>query len=146
MDRCMTESPIHFANVRIIVIDKDIDIRTMMKMLLRDHFQVETVGSAEAGLDLVESGSPFDIVIASFTLPGMNGVEFLRRVGEKNPETVRILLTSGCADMRDLELATSKGHISRIVLKPFCMITLLEQLRLDMSVKERLSAKTLDAS
>jgi len=48
--------------------------------------------------------------------------------------------------MRDLELAISNGHISRIVLKPFCMITLLDQLRLDMSVKEHLPAKTSDAS
>ena len=137
MDRCMTESPNQLANVKIIIIDKDLDIRAMMEMLLGDHFHVETVGSAEAGLDLLESKGPFDIAIASFTLSGMNGVEFLRRVGEINPEAVRILLTGGCADMRDLELAISKGYISRIVLKPFCMITLLEQLRLDMSVIEQ---------
>jgi two-component system, NtrC family, sensor kinase len=138
----MAEKPKHPASSRIIVVDKDNDIRTMMEMILCDHFQVDTSESAEAGLGLLESKGPFDIAIASFTLPGMNGVEFLRRVGEKYPETVRILLSGGLADMSDLSLAVSKGHISRIILKPFLMDTLLEQLNSDLSVKNNISGIT----
>lgn len=138
----MAEKPKHPASGRIIVVDKDNDIRTMMEMILCDQFLVTTSGSAEAGLGLLESKGPFDIAIASFTLPGMNGVEFLRRVGEKYPETVRILLTGGCADMSDLSLAVSKGHISRIILKPFLMNTLLEQLNSDLSVKKNVPGIT----
>lgn len=131
----MTVTPKHPAIGKIILIDKDPCIRTMMEKILGDHFKVVTAGSAMAGLDLVESEAPFDIVIASFSLPGMNGVEFLRRVGEKYPETVRIILTGGCADMSDLNLAVSEGHISRVVLKPIHMDILKEQLRQDVAVK-----------
>jgi response regulator RpfG family c-di-GMP phosphodiesterase len=132
----MNAFPKHTAIGKIILIDKDPNIRTMMEMILGDHFQVVTAGSAMAGLDLVESEAPFDIVIASFSLPGMNGVEFLRRVGEKHPETVRIILTGGFADMSDLNLAVSEGHISRVISKPIHMDILMEQLKQDMAVKK----------
>jgi len=131
----MTETQKHSASGRIILVDNNLDIRTMMEMILGDHFQVCTVSSAEAGLDMVEAEGPFDIVMASFTLSGMNGVEFLRRVSEKHPDTVRILLTGGCEGMCNLHQAISKGHISRIVFKPFRINILLDQLKQDMSLK-----------
>lgn len=131
----MAETKKNAVRGRIILVEKDIGIRNMMEMLMGDHYQVDAAGSAEAGLLLVESVGPVDIVIASNTLPEMGGVEFLRMVAEKHPETVRILLTGGSADMRVLKQAVSKGYVSRVVLKPFSVMTLLEELTMDMSVK-----------
>ncbi len=135
MVRSMTETPKKPAGGGILLVEKDIEIRKMMAMALGDHFPVDAVGSAEAGLALVESEVPFDIVIAGNSLPGMSGVEFLRRVGEKQPESVRILMTGGTVDSDELCRAVSEGDVSRIVLMPFRLSTLLEQLKQDLSVK-----------
>lgn len=129
----MSESAQHTASGRIIFVDKDFSMRQMMNMILSDRFQVVTAGTAEEGLALVASADLFDIVISGFSLSGMNGLEFLRLVGDSYPRTVRILMTAGCGDVADVSQAVSKGHISRVVLKPFCMSTLLEQLQDDIA-------------
>lgn len=128
----MSESRNHPASGRILFIDKNITMRKVMEMLLQGQFQIATADSAEAGLALVESGPPFDIVISGFTLICMNGLEFLCRVGEICPQTVRILMSGGCGDVVEINRAISAGHISRYVLKPFCMSAMKDQLMNDL--------------
>lgn len=120
---------------KILFVDNDGSMREMMELILKDRFQVVTLRTGEEGLECVKTEGPFDIVIASFTLLGINGMEFLRQVSELHPETVRILMTGGCADQCDLHQAVKDGHVSRIVLKPFSLSALREQLRQDMANK-----------
>jgi len=47
----------------------------------------------------------------------MDGIEFLRRVKETSPETVRVLLT-GCADVEAAISAVNEGSIFRFLTKP----------------------------
>ena len=58
----------------------------------------------------------------------MKGVEFLCLVAERWPETIRILMSGGGADMDKVARAISAGHISRFLAKPLCMISLRDQL------------------
>jgi response regulator RpfG family c-di-GMP phosphodiesterase len=130
----MNDSHTLQARVSIIFIENDSCLRKMMEMVLSNNFQIVTAQTAETGLALLETAGPFDIVIASFTLSGMNGLKFLLRVGEQYPETVRVLMTGGCADMDSVQRAVNSGQISRLVLKPFCMSTLQEQLINDLAL------------
>jgi len=129
----MSNSPKPAVRGRIIIVDKDINMRNLLEMVLEDQIRVVTLPTAEEGLEAIQAEGPFDIVMASFSLPGMNGLEFLRQLSEQHPETVRILMTGGCADMSAVDQAVKAGHISRIVLKPFSLSTLREQLMQDMT-------------
>jgi len=113
---------------KMICVDDDIFIQHVVKMFMEEYFQVTLVGSAEEGLCLMELHGPFDIVIADYDMPGMNGMEFLSLVAERWPETIRILMSGGNMDMDNVERAISAGHISRFLTKPFCMITLRDRL------------------
>lgn len=104
-----------------------------MEMLLSERYRIVTASTAEDGLNLMEVESPFDIVISCLTLPGMNGVQFLRGVAGEYPNTVRILMTGGCGDAFDVKMALREGYISRLVLKPFCVTTLQNQLADDLA-------------
>lgn len=129
----MDNSSKYSACGRILFVDKDICMREMMEIMLKDQFHVVSAVSAEEGLILAEADGPFDIVLSSFSLSGMNGLDFLRLIGRKFSRTVRILMTGGIADGYDLIRAVKEGHISRFVLKPYCMNTLLEQLNKDLA-------------
>lgn len=118
---------------RILFVDKDLDMLDMMKMVLMPKFQLVTASSAEQGLALMESEAPFDIIISGFTLVLMNGLEFLCQAGEICPQTARILMSGGCGDDAEINLAISEGHINRLVLKPFCVSTIREQLKSDLA-------------
>lgn len=102
-----------------------------MEIALSDDFQLVTAKSAEDGLALLKSEVPFDIVISGLTLLLMNGLDFLRLVGELYPQTVRILMSGG-GDAAAIKLAISEGHVSRLVLKPFNLNNLLDQLKSDL--------------
>ena len=114
---------------KMICVDDDIFIQEVFKSIMEEHFHVALASSAERALDLMESRGPFDIVISGYDMPGMNGLEFLSLVAARWPESIRILMSGGGADMAEVKRAISAGHISRFLVQPFCLITLRDQLR-----------------
>ena len=133
----MSESVTISTYGKIMIVDNDVIIHDCMRALLDDLFRVVTMHTALEGLECLEcleTDGPFDIVMSSFALQysGMNGLEFLRRVGELSPVTLRILMSGGCGDKVDINLALREGHIHRFVSKPFSTTTLREQLKSDL--------------
>ena len=63
------------------------------RSILHSEFRVETACGCKAGLATVHLLGPFAIVISHLRMSGLNGVEFLDRVRELEPHSVRILLT-----------------------------------------------------
>src|SRR5690242_18916754 len=114
--------------VKMLYVDDDIFILRMVEAFMKGHFQVTSAGSAMEGLDLLELHGPFDIVISDYDMPGMKGVEFLNLVAERWPETIRILISGGGADIETVQRAVSSGSISRYLKKPFNVISLRDQL------------------
>lgn len=113
---------------KMMCVDDDVLIQHMIKSCMEEYFQVSLAGSAEEGLDMMEWDGPFDIVMSDYDMPGMKGVEFLCLVAERWPETIRILMSGGGADMDTVVRAISAGQISRFLEKPFCAISLRDQL------------------
>jgi CheY-like chemotaxis protein len=113
---------------KMLCVDDNLFVLQMIESFMEGHFQVTLADSAEEGLNMLEVHGPFDIVLSDYDMPGMKGVEFLCLVAERWPETIRILMSGGGADMDKVERAISAGHISRFLAKPYCMITLRDQL------------------
>lgn len=68
------------ATARLLLVeDSDTQALQMRHMLMREHFAVERVATAEAALEALNGPLP-DLVIADFHLPGMNGDELARRI------------------------------------------------------------------
>ncbi len=59
-----------------------------------------------------------DLVISDYRMPGMDGVSFLTRVKELQPDTARIIL-SAFADMEGIVRAINEAGIFRFVSKPW---------------------------
>jgi response regulator RpfG family c-di-GMP phosphodiesterase len=78
-----------------------------------------------------------DLVVSDMRMPEMNGAQFLERVNEKWPDTVRILLT-GYAEMGSTIDAINKGRIYRYISKPW------EENDIVISIKLALRQKQLE--
>jgi sigma-B regulation protein RsbU (phosphoserine phosphatase) len=85
------------------------------------------VGSGPDGLEAIRRSGPFSVVVTDYCMPEMNGIEFLTRVREVAPESVRMLLT-GSADLGAAIQAVNQGNIFRFLTKPCSQEDLIEAL------------------
>lgn len=60
----------------------------------------------------------FDVVISDYAMPSLNGIEFLHKIKEVQPDTVRILL-SGVAKVNVLIAAVNTAGVSHFIGKPW---------------------------
>ncbi|MEM7167288.1 MAG: HD domain-containing phosphohydrolase [Planctomycetota bacterium] len=102
---------------RILCVDDDPNILEALGRHLRRHYSIATAIRAEAGLRMIDAQAPFEVVIADFEMPEMNGIAFLEQARRRAPDTIRILLT-GQADMEAAMAAVNEGAIFRFLWKP----------------------------
>ena len=112
----MTANP---KKLHVLLVDDEPSILQSLKRLFRGGpYEVITADSGTRGLELLAAGIPVRVVVSDYLMPGMNGVEFLKEVYERSPETVRIIL-SGYADKPVLLEAVQSGRIYKYVAKPW---------------------------
>ena len=102
---------------KVLFVDDDPNILAAYKRQLRNVLRVDTAEGPKKGLQLVRDWGPFAVVIADMHMPAMNGIEFLARVGELAPDTVRMMLT-GAPDLEIAMQAVNDGSVFRFLTKP----------------------------
>jgi FixJ family two-component response regulator len=105
-------------NTKIIaVVEDDAGVRTALEQLLRSAgFHAMTFESAEAFLAHSDREA-VDCLIADINLPGMSGVELVKRLGTNGQRLPAVLIT-GRRDPATMELARQVSDVPRLY-KPF---------------------------
>lgn len=102
---------------RILIVDDDPKMRELLYECLAPlGYDVEPSHSGQHALELFEAG-PFTVAILDLMLPDLSGVEMLRRIRERWPETEIIVLT-GYASLETAIEALRSGAYD-YVTKPF---------------------------
>ncbi|MBT6143753.1 response regulator [bacterium] len=138
-------------NNRVLLVDDDPNILEGYKRSLRKKFDVTTALEGHAALEVISRKDTFATIVSDMAMPSMNGIQFLSRVKEISPDSVRIMLT-GNADLNIAINAVNDGNIFRFLTKP-CPDDLftktleagIEQYRLITAERELLE-KTLNGS
>jgi two-component system NtrC family sensor kinase len=105
--------------VRILCVDDEVNVlKALERVFFDENYELLTAPSASEGLALLEEVSPVQIVISDYRMPVMNGVNFLREVHRRWPDTVRIVL-SGYADTAAVVSAINDGQVYKFVPKPW---------------------------
>lgn len=80
--------------VHILVVEDEINIRgALVTMLEKKGYQVRGVATAEEGLEQLEA-APAELVITDLRMPGIGGMEFLRRLKGTWPDTEVVVMTA----------------------------------------------------
>jgi len=81
-------------HAHILVVDDEINIRgALVTMLEKKGHQVRGVATAEEGLAQLEA-TPAELVITDLRMPGIGGMEFLRRLKDAWPDTEVVVMTA----------------------------------------------------
>ncbi|MDD5594800.1 MAG: response regulator [Candidatus Omnitrophica bacterium] len=78
---------------KVLVVDDEAAVRDLFADLLKEEkCMVKTASSAEEALDLV-SKEDFEVVLLDIKLPGMNGIEALKKIKAEKPKTIVVMIT-----------------------------------------------------
>jgi DNA-binding NtrC family response regulator len=103
--------------LKILLVDDDEWIRDSLNLFFEANgCNLLTLETAEEAMEAVNKQA-YDIVISDYKLPGMDGLEFLGRVKEKQPNAFEILITA-YANYEILKKAKMMG-VKDIIPKPF---------------------------
>ncbi len=103
---------------RVLLVDDEESILRALRRLLRGQpYEVVTAGGAEEALRLLER-EPAHLVMSDHRMPGQTGVEFLREVRRRWPDTIRIIL-SGYTEVKAIIDAINDGEVYKYLTKPW---------------------------
>jgi len=111
-------------NVKIMVIDDEPSVLESFKMILKiKDYDVATFPDGASALAQLEKGK-YDVAFIDYKLPGMDGLEVLKKIKESDPDVEVIIVTA---------YATESSHANAITLgaleylrKPFLMEEIYE--------------------
>ncbi|MBI2309269.1 MAG: EAL domain-containing protein [Rhodocyclales bacterium] len=112
----------------LLIVDDEASILSALKRVLRrDGYEIFVVGSAAEGFDVLAEHE-IQVILSDQRMPEMSGTEFLSRVKDLYPDTIRIVL-SGYTDLEAITGAINRGAIYRFLTKPWDDEQLREHLR-----------------
>ncbi len=119
----------------LLLVDDEENIVAALRRLLRaEGWQVLSATSAEQALHEM-ARHEVDVVLSDQRMPGMTGVELLRRTKELYPETIRLVL-SGYTELQSITDAINEGAIYKFLAKPWDDEQLRAHLREAFALKE----------
>jgi DNA-binding NtrC family response regulator len=101
----------------LLLIDDDPTIRELLDMLFSKSHECHTADRAEQALEFLEFQT-YDAVITDISMPGLGGVEILRRIVQDHPTTPVIVITGREDHFKDVVL---KMGAFAFFSKPFPM-------------------------
>jgi DNA-binding NtrC family response regulator len=112
----------------LIVDDEEMVRRALTRTLRADGYRLFTAASGEEALALLEQQS-VAMVISDQRMGAMSGINLLRQVSERWPETLRVVLT-GHADLAMALEAINQGGLYGFLTKPWDDLALRQVIRL----------------
>ncbi|HEX5685867.1 MAG TPA: EAL domain-containing protein [Ideonella sp.] len=101
----------------LLVDDEENIVAALRRSLRRGGYRILTANSAAEGLQRLAE-CEVDVIVSDQRMPGMTGVEFLRRAKTLYPGTVRIVL-SGYTELQSITDAINEGAIYKFLTKPW---------------------------
>jgi two-component system response regulator HupR/HoxA len=102
----------------ILIVDDEPRVLDALEAILAAEFRVLRAGHGEEALARLAAEPEVAVIVTDHRMPGMTGVELLRRSQELTPDAIRIVLTA-YTDVDNLMEAINTGRIYHFVPKPW---------------------------
>lgn len=100
----------------LFIDDEDIVLKSCRRIFAEGNYEVDMASSGEEGLAMALAAN-YDVVVTDLKMPGMGGIEVLKRLRKERPELVVIIFT-GYANVETAREALKNGAFDYIP-KPF---------------------------
>ena len=101
----------------LLVDDEDRVLAALRRSLRRLPVELETAPDARRALARLAESPEVALVVSDYKMPGMNGIELLKRIRREQPAVVRILLSGWSSEIPGAELEAA--GLAAILPKPW---------------------------
>jgi two-component system, NtrC family, response regulator HupR/HoxA len=112
-----TRSPEEAGPSTVLIVDDEPRVLDALEAILAAEFHVLSAADGEQALEILRTAA-VSAIITDYRMPGMTGVELLRRSQEHAPDAIRIVLTA-YTDVDSLMDAINTGRIYHFIPKPW---------------------------
>jgi len=92
-----------------------------------NDYMIFTADSGTTGLEILDANPEISIVFSDMRMPGMSGIEFIRKA-KKNYPSVKFLILTGFGLTDEIQDALHAGLIAKYISKPFNMKDIKESI------------------
>lgn len=110
---------IEYPKAVLFVDDEPNIIKSLKRGLMVEDYDKFFALSGQEALEILEANT-ISVIVTDMKMPGMNGLDLLKIVREKYPDTVRIVL-SGYTHLPQVLVTINNGEIFRFITKPWKM-------------------------
>ncbi|HLG21402.1 MAG TPA: ATP-binding protein [Candidatus Manganitrophaceae bacterium] len=102
----------------ILFVDDEENALLALKNLFKREFTLYTARDAKEALKLIEEHPEMALIVSDQRMPGLSGIELLKRVSQNRPDMTRMLITA-YSEMELVIDAINKGNVYRYISKPY---------------------------
>ncbi|WP_240125267.1 EAL domain-containing protein [Thermomonas alba] len=125
----------------LLLDDEENVLRSLVRLLRRDGYRLLTASSVNEAFDLL-ARNDVQVIVSDQRMPDMSGTEFLGRVRDMYPDTIRLAL-SGYTDVNTISEAVNQGAVFRFLLKPWDDAELRGHIRAAFRLAEQRRAQVI---
>jgi two-component system chemotaxis response regulator CheY len=117
--------------MRALVIDDSRTMRTILAQILKEMgFEVSEAGNGREGLERLRQQGKSDLALVDWSMPEMNGYEFVRAVrADHQYDHVRLMMVTMETELAQISSALEAGA-NEYVMKPFTKVMIREKIEL----------------
>ncbi len=114
--------------MRALIVDDSRFVRGLVRGLLEEKgIECKEAADGQAGMDLLNSGLPFDVVLLDWNMPVMDGLDMLTQLRASGFDGVKVMMVTTEAENDFIERALAAGA-NEYLMKPFDDEALTEKL------------------
>jgi response regulator RpfG family c-di-GMP phosphodiesterase len=106
------------SRIKILYVDDEAINLRLFAINFGSKYDVLTAESGQQGLELLDINRDTPVVVSDLRMPGMNGIEFIKKAKEKYPEK-RFFILTGFEITEMIQEALETGLIQKYFRKPF---------------------------
>ncbi|HRK97887.1 MAG TPA: response regulator [Alphaproteobacteria bacterium] len=135
----MSKSEDSIKSLKVLVVDDQIEIRTMLRGMLSELGITQIFEAADGKEAMVFTDNAMDmidVVICDWNMPKLSGIDLLRQMRSVYPD-VPFLMITGRSDVESVSMAKASG-VTAYIRKPFSPAHLEVKLRV---IKSKMDSK-----
>ncbi|MFS0863007.1 response regulator [Fredinandcohnia sp. 179-A 10B2 NHS] len=118
---------------KILIVDDQYGIRILLNEVFhKEGYKTFQAANGVQAIDIVQKHSP-DLVLLDMKIPGMDGIEILKRLKKIDPE-IRVIIMTAYGELDMIQEAKDLGAITHFA-KPFDIDEIREAVRKHIPLK-----------